>query len=474
MPLTDQFTAETLWQNILDYLTSQLSELTVMTHIGTKSKGVALTDDTLTVELYEDKDENELQQKFGFFIRAGLTSLSAPPQMKVVFRTKQPEKVAPIPSAPVQQTAPANDGSETLDPSMTFDFFVQGPNNTFPLTMARYVATNTANRAESKINEDLNRTNPLFLHGPTGVGKTHLMHAIGNLAKKLNPSLVVRYTTTENLLNEYVKSWTNDVTQEAFRQKFRTVDILLVDDIQFMAKREGLQKEFFNIFNALKDNHRQIVMTSDRAPKDVPDLMDRLVSRFESGLCADVDMPAYETRLNILKMKLRATPEVALSDSVLDFIAQKVTSSVRALEGALSSTVNYARMFPGNKEAVTVEVLEKSILKNFIAEEDSIIKLSCNDIQKAVCSYYNISIQDINSKSREQHIAIARQVAIFLCRKLTDCSATELGHVFNRTHATVLYACNTVYALFKENDSKTVIALKTIASKLGRTISDLS
>ena len=171
---------------------------------------------------------------------------------------------------------------------------------------------------------------------------------------------------------------------------------------------------------------------------------------------------------------LYAVAEGVLPDD-LDALGQSESGEVfSALEGALSCTMNYARMFPGNREAVTVDVLEKSILKNFIAEENSIVKLTCLDIQKTVCAYYDISIQDLNGKSREQHIAIARQVAVFLCRKLTDCSATEVGRTFNRTHATILYACNTIYDLYKQNDAKTTTALKTIVSKLGRSISDLN
>ena len=469
----DSFSAEALWTQIRDYLISALGELTFMNHFGMDCKGISLVDNTLTVELAEDKNASELSQQFAYFIQTALRVVNAPAGMRIHFQhvaSEIPEVPVVDIASPVSQAA--QEAAKTINEKLTFNSFVQGPNNSFPLAMARFVATNAA--AGSHANEDSNHTNPLFLYGPTGVGKTHLMHAIGNLARKLNPNLVVRYTTTEALLNEYVSSWSTDANKEAFRRKFRTVDILLVDDIQFMAKREGLQNEFFNIFNALKDNQRKIVMTSDRAPKDVPDLMDRLVSRFESGICADVDMPAYETRLNILKMKLRAFPEIALNNNVLDFIAQKVTSSVRALEGALSCTINYARMFPGNREAVTVDVLEKSILKNFIVEENSIIKLSCTDIQKAVCDYYDISMQDLNGKGREQHLAIARQVAVFLCRKLTDCSATEVGRIFNRTHATILHACKSIYGLYKENDAKTVTALKTIVSKLGRSISDLN
>lgn len=459
-------TADDLWKRMQPHLIAVLSELTFMNHFGLESRGVSIENNTLLVELTEDKDGESLLRTFASLFDVALRAENAPAGMKLKFVSPQP--VAPV----IPQKAPnfASNGApkvDTLQPDMTFDSFVEGPSNQFPVTMARYVAM--------KPGDDVNRTNPLFLYGPTGVGKTHLMHAIGNMAKKLNPNLSILYTTSDNLLNEYVRSWTSDENKNTFRQKFRSVDILLVDDIQLMAGKKGFMDEFFNIFNALKDNHRQIVMTSDRAPKEITDLMDRLVSRFESGICADVDMPAYETRLNILLMKLRSYPGINLNREVLDFIAQKVTSSVRALEGALSSTIGYARMFPNNMaEAVTVEVLQKSVLKNFIAQEESIVKLSSADIQKAVCDHYDISLADLHGKSREQRIAVPRQVAIYLSRKLTDSSTTEVGNTFKRTHATVVYASKAINDLYKQGDQKTVKALKEIVTALGRSLSDLN
>lgn len=465
----DALVADKLWQTILSNMLNEVSQLTIITNFGNNTRGIAFENNTLAVELPEGKNVHLLNQQFGFFLNNAIAAAEAPADLRIEFKVPEPvftPAPAPTFTAPAS-TSGSRESSDTLQPEMTFESFVEGPSNQFPVTMAKYVANNPG--------DDINHTNPLFLYGPTGVGKTHLMHAIGNLAKKTNPTLNILYTTCENLLNEYVSSWTSDSNKEAFRKKFRMVDILLVDDIQLMAGKKGFMDEFFNIFNALKDNHRQIVMTSDRAPKEIPELIDRLVSRFESGICADVDMPAYETRLNILLMKLRAIPGIKLNRDVLDFIAQRVTSSVRALEGALACTVSYARMFPNNMEtAVTIDVLEKSILRNYIAQEENIVKLTCADIQKAVCAHYNISIADMNGKSREQHIAVPRQIAIFLSRKLTDASATELGHTFNRTHATVLHACKVIQNLFRDNDPKTVASLKEIVSHFHRNISELN
>ncbi len=460
-----------LWQKVLDVLTVALSEVTVLQYFG-GSVGVSLVDGVLSVELPEGKDGQTLRQQFGYFIDSALAEALGE-GVSVVFHTVRPI-VEPLPPAGgvgevVAEELPASRERSTdgLLRNFTFENFVQGPSNQFPVTMAQYVAKRPGDEA--------NRTNPLFMYGPTGVGKTHLLHAIGNLAQELNPRLKVLYTTSEGLMNEYVRSWQHESLKEPFRERFRTPDILLVDDIQYMAGKKGLQDEFFNIFNALKDAGHQIVMTSDRAPSEIPDLVDRLVSRFQSGLCVDVDMPAYETRFNILLMKMRSHTDVTLSRNVLDFIAQRVTSSVRALEGALSCTVNYARMFPDSADkAVTIEVLEQSILKQFLSDEAQVKQLSCTDIQKAVCAHYSVRLEELLGSGRSRDIAIPRQIAIYLCRKLTPASTTDIGRAFSRNHSTVLHSCTVVQDLYKTGDHPTVLALKAIAGTLGRTTSDLS
>ena len=459
--------AASLWQGILDELKEILSEVTVLRYFG-GTEGVSLANGVLTVRLPEDKEGAQLAP-FEAFVTAALAKHVGGVGASVRYVRPEP-KPAATPARP-DRAGRVGEGGGLL-PHLTFANFVEGPGNQFPLVMAKYVAQHPGDEAS--------RTNPLFMHGPTGVGKTHLLHAIGNLARELNPGLRVLYTTSEQLMNEYMRQWSagagqSDTVKEAFREKYRTPDILLVDDIQYMAGKQGLQNEFFNIFNALKDARRQIVMTSDRAPSEIPDLVDRLVSRFQSGITADVDIPAYETRMNILLLKLRAYPDVTLSQPVLEFIAQRVSSSVRALEGALATTVNYARMFPGNAEsAVTVDVLEKTILRNYIQQEEAIVHLTCADIQKAVCDYFALPVEELTGKSREKKVAGPRQIGIFLCRKLTSCSTTEIGRAFNRNHATVLYSSSTVQTLYKGGDPETATALKALVEKLGRTTGDLN
>ena len=294
-------TAATLWEKTLTELRNILTEVTVMNVFG-QSRGVSLVDNTLTVEVSEGRPAEEIQQQWGQIILATLMKVGAPEGISAIF--KEPPKEQAAQGVPEVQRD-SREGSGLME-KFTFDAFVEGPSNQFPLAMAKYVAQHPG--------DENSHTNPLFMYGPTGVGKTHLLHAIGNLGIKVKPGLTVLYTTCERLLDDYLGMWNTEERKAAFHQKYRTPDMLLVDDIQFLSGKQGLQNEFFTIFNELTDSQKQIVMTSDRAPKDIPDLMDRLMSRFQSGVCADVDMPAYETRLNILRVKLREYGTVELSD----------------------------------------------------------------------------------------------------------------------------------------------------------------
>ncbi len=454
--------AEQLWQDTLTVLADILSEVNALRFFG-GTTGLTIDGNVLKVSLPEDKDGQNLINLFGSIISNALKQSGAPEGMTVEFIKPQlPEEEEEEFNLPSGMSLPPDQNG--LLPGFTFDSFVEGPSNQFPVAMAKYVAQHPGDEGS--------RTNPLFMYGPTGVGKTHLLHAIGQMALKENPKLKVLYTTSDNLVREYVSQWRlGEPAKEAFHNKYRTPNILLVDDIQ-MLKTPGVQNEFFNIFNALKDAGNQIVMTSDQPPNEIPELMDRLVSRFMSGICADVDIPAYETRYNILMLKLRSYTDVSLSPQVIDFIAQNVTSSVRALEGALSKTVNYARMFPGQAHTVvTPDVLEKSVLKEYIQQEESMVHLTCSDIQRAVCEHFHIRMEDLLSKGRTQEIAQPRQIAIFLCRKLTTTTMTEIGKAFKRNHTTVHHSCTTVQNFYNNGDIETTSAIKTILATLGRTLS---
>ncbi len=467
--------AEELWSKAYNFLVDMLSEITVLRNFG-GSRGLdyAESTHTLKVSFPADKADKvvDVQKLFREFIHEALVQAGAPEDVQAVFVASAPEEpVVPVRQERVSSAWQGDNSSRfkgTLIQSLTFDQFVQGPSNQFAVAMAKAVATNPGKES----------TNPLFMYGPTGVGKTHLLHAIGNLALQENPNLNVLYTTTENLMNEYMHQWSQrenlEQAKEAFRKKFRTPDILLVDDIQGM-KSEGLQNEFFNIFNELRDHGRQIVMTSDQAPRDIPNLMERLVSRFENGINADIDVPAYETRFNIIMMKLQAHPEVKLSREVIEFIAMNVKSSVRALEGALSTTINYAQILPPNSEQnITVTALKESILRKYILQEQTVVKLTNDDVLREVCKFFGVSKEKIFSDSRERDATIPRQIAMFLCRKLTETALIDIGRYFGRKHSTISHACLLIQDQFKAGDATTVNAIRAILTELGTSVDTLS
>ena len=456
--------AEELWTRTMGALSELISEIGVMNNFG-GSFGVELSGEVLTVQLVDSPMDGEsLLRHFGACIQTALEQAGAGEVKRVRFLERVPEAVVQPVAAPVAEVP-----SATLIPSLTFNQFVEGPSNQFALAMAKYVAQHPGDEAS--------HTNPLFMYGPTGVGKTHLLHAIGNMAREVNPQLRVLYTTSENLMNEYMAQWSRgDQAKENFRAKYRQEPhILLVDDIQYMAEKKGLQDEFFNIFNALRDNGRQIVITSDRPPSEIQNIMDRLISRLQSGICADVDIPAYETRFNILRLKLQSYPRVTLSREVMEFIAQRVTSSVRALEGALATTVRYAQtVAPGREDMVSVAALEQSVLKQFLQSEASIVQLTGMGIVEAVCRHYAVVPEKIFGEGREREVAVPRQIAMFLCRKLTSDSLPEIGRLFHRKHSTVSHACGTIQTLYKNGDAQTVSALRAILGDLERPMSSLS
>lgn len=469
-----QLTFEQLWDEVLKVLTEMLSELTVMKYFG-GSRALRVEDSTLVVELGEDQlNGKQIEGLFGNFISSALERAGGGDMVtQVVFCEKPHQEVQPVLER--EQSREASTGEDTLMETLTFDRFVEGPCNYFAFRMAKMVAQAPGGERGGT------NPNPLFMYGPTGVGKTHLLHAIGNMARELKPSLRVLYVTSEQLTNEYMQQWRGDEQAkaravEAFKRKYRQEpDILLVDDIQYLSRSEGLQTEFFGIFNALKDKGRQIVMTSDRAPMEIPNIMDRLVSRFQSGVSTNVDIPGYETRYNILELKLRGYPGVTLSPEVMGFIARRVTSSVRALEGALSTAVRYAQtVAKGREQTVTVEALEKSVLKQFLMNEEAIVQLTSRDIIEKVCRYYDVVPARVFGEGREREVALPRQMAMFLCRKMTSDSLPEIGKLFNRKHSTVSHACTTVQALYKNGDGQTVTALKAILTDLGLPISALN
>ena len=343
-----------------------------------------------------------------------------------------------------------------LDSNFTFDNFVRGPSNSFAHASALAVA------------KDPGRTyNPLFIWGGTGLGKTHLMQAIGHEAMKNIKGINVCYITSETLLNEYVNALqTSSLAQ--FRSKYRNTDILLIDDIQFIADKRQIQEEFFNTFNALFIAKKQIVITCDVAPRDLSGLESRLLSRFQGGMVIEIESPSYETRLAILKSKSK-TLQTHIPDEALDFIAENIHSHVRALEGALKILCAVVKINPElelNKEQL------RHILKDSIENEKAVKELSISEIQKTVGEHYGVTVQEILSADRSQSLVTPRQVAMFLARKLTVSSLPRVAESFGKSHATIHHGVKTIERRM-EVEPNLRAAVYDLAAKLGRNPEEL-
>ena len=324
----------------------------------------------------------------------------------------------------------------SLNPRNTFENFVVGPNNQLSHAASLAVAQAPAQAY-----------NPLFIHGSTGLGKTHLMHAIGHSILQRNPEAKVAYLSTEKFTNEYIHAIQENALTK-FRQRYRSVDVLLIDDIQFLSGKERIQEEFFHTFNDLFESQRQIVLSSDRPVTEIATLEARLVSRFQWGLSADIQSPDFETRVAILRSKA-ATLKVNLPVNVIEFMAQHISKNIRRLEGALIKISSYAALTGKPLDLATAESLLKDVLM-----EEAQNRLNIEGIQKRVADHYQIRHTDMTSKRRPNAIAFPRQIAMYLSRQLTRHSLQEIGDAFGgRDHGTVIHAVKTVENMMEQDDS---------------------
>jgi chromosomal replication initiator protein len=327
----------------------------------------------------------------------------------------------------------ATDRETRLNPKYTFDTFVIGSSNRFTHAAAVAVAEAPA-RAY----------NPMFIYGDSGLGKTHLLHAIGHYAQRLQPGLRTRYVSSEEFTNDFINSVRDDKMQ-AFQARYRSVDLLLIDDIQFLERAERTQEEFFHTFNTLHNANKQIVISSDKSPRQLSSLEDRLRTRFEWGLISDVQAPDLETRIAILRKKA-AQEGMNPPNEVLEFIASRVQSNIRELEGALIRVTAFASL---NRQAVEMGLAEM-VLKDLVAETDT-PEISAATIMAVTAEFFSVSIDDLVGSSRSRVLVQARQMAMFLCRELTELSLPKIGEKFgNRDHTTVMHAERKVRAQMTE------------------------
>ena len=361
------------------------------------------------------------QLRAKFVVMNGHSTLAAPAS------TKKVEPVSKPAAATTAQDRAIGNSEWSFNPKNTFDSFVVGNNNNFARAAAKAVAD-----APGK------SYNPLFLYGGVGLGKTHLLHAIGQHVVSNRKGARVGYVSSEKFTNEYIDAIQNNSLAK-FRKKYRQTDVLLIDDIQFLAGKERIQEEFFHTFNALHEAHKQIVLTCDRPASEIQGLEHRLVSRFEWGLVTDLQPPDVEIRQAILKKKA-ACMGVELPEDIMSFLAHRIRTNIRRLEGALIRVASYASL---TGKTLSVEVVE-SLLREILHEEGR-FSVNIEVIQKRVAEHFDIRLADMTSKRRPENIAFPRQVAMFLSRQMTETSLSSIGEAFGgRDHGTVLHACRLV------------------------------
>ncbi len=342
---------------------------------------------------------------------------------------------------PNENSSKASVNNASLDAKYTFETFVVGENNKFAHAAALAVGNNKPAEAY----------NPLFLYGGVGLGKTHLMHAIGNRMLENNRNCNVLYVTSEKFTNQLINA-IKDNKNEIFRNKYRNIDVLLIDDIQFIAGKERIQEEFFHTFNSLYEEKKQIIISSDKPPRDIPFLEDRLKSRFEWGLLADISCPDYETRFAILRKKAQ-DENIVIDDYILSNIANKIDSNIRELEGVFNKVVAIASL---THSPITIELAEKTI-NEFKYESEKVI--SSDFIKETVAKYFSIDKEDLSGNKRSNDIAFPRQIAMYLCREIANMSYPQIGTDFGgRDHSTVMHGCKKIEKEIKEkNNTKLIV-----------------
>ena len=433
-----ELTAETLWEEVSSRLRGALNEATFTSWFG-NAQGTALTDDAFTLAVANDFTREWIEGHFLGLIRAAVKDATGHERrihLSVRDDVAGAEQTDPLEQPAQQRPAePAASGSMTL--KYTFDLFVIGSSNRFAHAAALAVAEAPAQAY-----------NPLFIYGGTGLGKTHLLQAVGQYVGEHGNGLTARYVTSETFMNDFINSL-RDKRIEGFKQRYRTYDVLLVDDVQFFEGKERIQEEFFHTFNSLYEAGRQIVISSDRPPKEIATLEERLRSRFEWGLITDIQPPDLETRIAILRKKEK-TDRIHIPDpEVLTYVAERVTTNIRELEGALTRVVAFSSL---TGRPMTVELAE-DVLKDVFPQGQS-VEISIRRIQETVSERFGMTVSELCSARRSQSIAYPRQVAMYLSRALTDSSLPKIGKEFGgRDHTTVMHANAKIEGMIREDRS---------------------
>ena len=424
-----------LWDKTCQLLQDDINRVSYETWIERNLTPVRLENDTLTLQIAMENMKVMINNRYAPLITNCLSQVAGHPMTVSILTRAEIESDAtraPGEAAPGSLAV----GSVQLNPKYTFDTFVVGNGNRFAHAASLAVAEAPADAY-----------NPLFIHGGVGLGKTHLMHAIGHYVQQQYPEKRLLYITSENFTNELITAIQQGRNTE-FRNRFRNVDILMVDDIQFIAGRDSTQEEFFHTFNALHTAGKQIILTSDRPPQEIARLEERLSSRFAWGLIADIKRPDIETRIAILREKARQE-HVSVGDDVLELIAENVDNNIRELEGSLTRLTAYSTL---TNQPISVELCQDALRDIFTKPKTR--SITADTIMQTVSEYYGITREEIISSTRRREITVPRQIAIYLTREMTPMSLPQIGLAFgNRDHSTIIHSCNQVAANIKSSPS---------------------
>ena len=431
-----ELTAESLWNEVAGRLKGALNETTYRTWFA-EAEGTELSDDAFVLGVPNDFTREWIEGHFLGLIGAAVRDVTGQERRVALSVTERTPADAPIPLEAPKRHGAAGSMDSGMNPKYTFDLFVIGSSNRFAHAAALAVAEAPAQAY-----------NPLFVYGGTGLGKTHLMQAIAQYVAEHSSDLSVRYVTSETFMNDFINSL-RDKRIEGFKQRYRTYDLLLVDDVQFFEHKERIQEEFFHTFNSLYEAGSQIVMSSDRPPRDIATLEARLRSRFEWGLITDVQPPDLETRIAILRKKVKTDGIHVPEPQVLSFIASRISTNIRELEGALTRVVAFSSL---TGRALSVELAE-DVLKDVFPQGEA-AEVSIHRIQELVSERFQLTMDELCSDKRSQNIVYPRQVAMYLSRELTDSSLPKIGREFGgRDHTTVIHATSKIARLIREDRS---------------------
>ncbi len=432
------FSSAYVWAKILGHLEEQMGSVTVSTWFD-DAEVVELNEEHLILYSASDFRREVIATRYGVYIQEALKDIFQSDAKLIVFGDKERDAYL---------SRGKNHSAMDFNPQFSFENFIVGPSNRFAHSAAIAVS-----------NHPGEVYNPLFIYGPPGVGKTHLLYAIANGIRKKVPDANIVYIKGDQFTVELIEAIRNGKNIE-FRSKYREADLFLIDDVQFIAGRDATQEEFFHTFNKLYEEHKQIVMTSDRKPSDMPLLEDRLRSRFEWGLLADIQPPDYETRMAILKNKAKNLG-LNLPDDVCDYIAINVTNNVRQIEGTVKKIMAYRDL---NNMPLDLQNVSRAINDMFKTEGNNVPTPSI--IISQVCKFYGVEESTLRGSQKTKGIAAARQVAMYLIRKLTSISLPDIGKEFGKDHSTVIYNIRKVEVALKNNDTALENALRDITSNI--------